>query len=438
VNCLAFATALNAIKSNQPECSSMTDAESTGKCPHLTFMDTEVLKCPVPIYRQLQEEAPIYFDSATGMYYVTRYADLRKIALDPRTFSNDTQQMQGRQTDATSEIEALFSEIGVTEVNTLVTNDPPTHRTYRSLVDMAFRDQRITAIEPRIRQIANDLIETFPDQPFDFVKAFAILLPMRMISEQLGIPPDMADTFKNWSDATIESTDPRLDRERQVEVAKIKTEMFKFLVERCDKLRITPNHTLISDVANARYEDRPLTRSEFCSIMVQLLVGGNETTTSALASCAYHLVTKPDIQAELRRNPESIRTFVEEVLRLDAPLAGLYRRTVRPVTVGDVDLPEGAILHLRWAAGNRDDRKFPNSDTIDLNRANAAQHLAFGAGIHYCLGNQLARAELYNGLKALLERSRNIRLADEADAVERLIHFNAQGPTKLRICFERA
>lgn len=414
----------------------MSNSDKSVTCPHVTFLDEEVLKCPVPTYRILQKEAPIYLDAATGMYYVTRYSDLRKIAMDPRTFSNDTQQMQGRRTAAAEQIEALFAELDVAEVNTLVTNDPPTHRVYRSLVDFAFRDQRITALEPRISAIANDLIDSFPNEPFDFLPAFAILLPMRMISEQLGIPSEMSDTFKRWSDATIESTDPRLHPQRHLELAAIKREMFAFLLDRREERLTSPNDTLISDIANARYEDRALTRSEFCGIMVQLLVGGNETTTSALASGVNHLARRPELQAELRANPGKIRTFVEEVLRLEAPLAGLYRRAVKPVTIGGVEIPEGAILHLRWAAGNRDEDKFPDPDEIDLDRTNAGQHLAFGAGIHYCLGNQLARAELYHGFRALLGRSINISLTEGPGSVERLVHFFAQGPTKLLIRYD--
>ena len=404
----------------------------------ISFMDTEVLKCPVPHYRRLREEAPVYLDAKTGMYYVTRFADIRKIALDPRTFSNKTQQMTGRQSEATARIEAIFSEVGVSEVETMVTNDPPAHRSYRSLVDMAFRDEKIAAIEPRIQAIADELIREFPAEPFDFVDAFAIQLPVRMIAEQLGVPPEMVDTFKRWSDATIESTDPRLATERQIELASIKGEMFAFLLKQGEARKSEPDDTMLSEIANAQFEERTLTPSEFCSIMVQLLVGGNETTTSAFASGVYHLVQRPDLQDQLRAEPQKMRAFVEEVLRLEAPLAGLYRRATKAVTIGDVNIPEGAILHIRWAAGNRDEARFANADEIDLDRPNAAQHLTFGAGIHYCLGNQLARAELFHGLNALLAHSRRITLADEADPIEHLVHFFAYGPKKLRIIFERA
>lgn len=409
---------------------------AVGQRPHLTLADPEILACPWPAYKMLREEAPIYRDPGTGMYVVTRFADIRAIAGDTKTFINNTQQLQGRQTPATPTIERMMKEADIEEVNTLVTNDPPSHRTYRTLVDKAFSPKRVAAIEDRILEIAHELIDGFPDGPFDFVRYFAIWLPMRMIAEQLGVPPEMGETFKAWSDATIEATDPRISPERHIECTRLKIEMNQFLAARGAELQIAPDETLISAVANASVDGRQLTKGEFCSLLVQLLVGGNETSTNALASGLYHLATKPDLQAELRAEPEKLKAFSEEVLRLESPLQGLFRRATAPVTLGGVDLPEGAILNLRWAAGNRDPEVFPNPDEIVLNRPNATQHLTFGFGIHYCIGNQLARAELRHSFGALLARSRNIRLVGGEAGVTRLVHFMAHGPTALEIELE--
>ena len=411
----------------------MQTSEAAGACPHITFADPAVLACPLPAYRALQQEAPVYKDPGTGMYVVTRYADIRAIAADPKMFINNTGQLQGRQTPVTGQINAMMQAAGVEEVNTLVTNDPPEHRLYRSLVDKAFGVRRVAAMEPRIVEIANELIDAFPKQPFDFVQAFAIWLPMRMIAEQLGVPPEMGDTFKTWSDATIECTAPLIDPDRLLECTRIKIEMNQFLVARGEELRAAPNDTLISAIANSTIDGRQLTQGEFCSLLVQLLVGGNETTTSALASAMYHLASKPELQAELRKDFEKIKSFVEEVLRLEAPLQGLFRRATAATEIGGVEIPEGAILNIRWAAGNRDPAIFPDSDSIVLDRPNATQHLTFGMGIHYCIGNQLARAELYHGLSAILARTREIRLANGEDGLQRLVHFMAHGYTKLMV-----
>ena len=410
----------------------------SSSCPHLTFTDPEVLSCPFPTYAKLQEEAPVYLDPVTGMYVVTRYADIRAIAADPQTFANDTGQLQGRQTVATARINAMMEEAGVAEVNTLVTNDPPDHRRYRSLVDKAFGVKRMMSVRPRIDEITRDLIDRFPREPFDFVQAFAIWLPMRMIAEQLGVPPEMGDTFKQWSDATMECTDPRIDPERHIECSRRKIEMNLFLAARGEELRSAPNDTLISDLANSTIDGRQLTRGEFCSLLVQLLVGGNETTTSALASGAYHLASNPQLQAQLRAAPQKIKTFCEEVLRLESPLQGLFRKALTATVLGGVSIPQGAILNIRWAAGNRDPRMFAEPQALDIDRLNATQHLTFGHGIHYCIGNQLARAEMQQAFTALLGRSRNISLVPAEGAVQRLVHFLAHGPTRLMISFEPA
>lgn len=411
---------------------------SAGKCPHITFSDPAVLACPFPAYKTLREEAPVYLDPVTGMYVVTRYDDLRAIAADPETFANNTGQLLGRRAAATEEGTEMLEKAGYPEVNTLVTNDPPDHRRYRSLVDMAFSIKRIAAIKPRITEIANKLIDAFPHEPFDFVKSFAIWLPMQMIAEQLGVPPEMGGTFKRWSDATIEATDPRITHDRHLECSRIKLEMNRFLWTRGEELRIRPDDTLISDIANLTLDNRLLTRAEFCSLLVQLLVGGNETTTSALASGMYHLAAKPELQARLRASPDKIKAFCEEVLRLESPLQGLWRRATKATTVGGVEIPEGAILNIRWAAGNRDSKMFPDPENIDLDRLNHNQHLTFGHGIHYCIGNQLGRAELQLGFAALLARSRNLRLAHGEEGVDRLVHFMAYGPTRLMVEFDPA
>jgi cytochrome P450 len=372
------------------------------------------------------------------MYVVTRYADIRAIAADTKTFINNTQQLQRRQTPATPTIERLMKEAGVEEVNTMVTNDPPSHRLYRTLVDKAFSPRRVAAIENRILEIANELIDGFPDGPFDFVQHFAIWLPMQMIAEQLGVPPEMGATFKAWSDATIEATDPRITPEQLIQCTRLKIEMNQFLAVRGDELRVAPDDTLISAIANATVDGRPLIKGEFCSLLVQLLVGGNETSTNALASGLYHLVSKPELQALLRAEPDKIKAFSEEVLRLESPLQGLFRRATAPVTIGGVELPEGAILNLRWAAGNRDPEAFSDPDEIVLDRPNGTQHLTFGFGIHYCIGNRLARAELRHAFTALLARSRSIRLVGGEAGITRMVHFMAYGPVRLEIEMEHA
>jgi len=394
----------------------------------ISMADPAVSACPFPAYAQLREEAPVYLDPLTNMYVITRYADIKAICADTATYSNDTRQLANRDTPAKHEIERLLGESGFLPVQTLITNDPPSHALYRTLVDRAFNPRRIREVEPRIMEITRELIEAFPSgKPFDFVDAFATPLPIRMIAEQLGVPSEMAKTFKEWSDATLEQADFSVSPERQIECIKLQIDMFNFFWDSAQKLREKPEDFLFSDIANAEIEGRPITREELSSILTQILVAGNETTTTTMAACLHRLATQPELQDEIRGDSAKIRNFCEEILRLEAPIQGLFRRATKAVTLHGVDLPEGAILNLRWGGGNLDPRQFPCPEALDLTRNNSASHLTFGSGVHFCIGNQLARAELKGGVQQLLEMTRNIRLAKVDQPLEPIQHFFAYG-----------
>jgi cytochrome P450 len=404
----------------------------------ISMADPAVSACPFPAYAQLREEAPVYLDPMTKMYVITRYDDIKAVCADPATYSNDTSQLANRDTPAKHEITRLLQEADFLPVPTLITNDPPSHALYRTLVDRAFNPRRIREIEPRIMKITHELIDLFPSgEAFEFVDSFATPLPIRMIAEQLGVPPEMAKTFKEWSDATLEAADFSVLPERQIECMKRQIEMWTFFWDSAKKLREKPEDFLFSDIANAEIEGRPISRQELSGILSQILVAGNETTTTTMAACLHRLATRPALQDELRGDPAKIRNFCEEVLRLEAPIQGLFRRATKAVTLRDVDIPEGAILNLRWGGGNLDPRQFACPEALDLNRSNSASHLTFGSGVHFCIGNQLARAELKGGVQQLLAMTRHIRLADVAQPVEPIQHFFAYGFKQIWIEVEK-
>ena len=403
----------------------------------LTLADPAALACPFATYDRMRAAGPLYRDPVTQMYVVTDFELIRQIAANPALFSNDTRQLQNRDTPAAAEIRRLLLEADFLPVNTLVTNDPPSHRRYRSLVDKAFNLARVEAAEPRIIEIAGGLIDAFPEAPFDVVAALAVPLPVRMIAELLGVPAEMGADFKRWSDATLEAADVNIAPARQIACVKAQIEMFQFFWARIEALRQAPQDSLISDLANTSVEGRPLDRHELTSILLQLLVAGNETTTNALAWCAERLAADPELQAQLRARPDRIEAFTEEVLRLHAPLQGLFRRATRAATLAGTELPEGAILNLRWGAGNRDAAQFPDPDRIACERSNVTQHLTFGFGVHYCLGNRLARAELQQAVRLLLERSHVIALAEVEDARVQHGHFIAYGLSRLMLTLRR-
>ncbi|WP_342244586.1 cytochrome P450 [Pseudomonas sp. OTU5201] len=406
-------------------------------CP-MSMAMPETMVCPFPTYDAIREEKAIYQDPLTKFYVVTRYADIRAIADDPQTFSNRTGQLGSRSAELNQKISALFKAEGFEHLDTLVTNDQPSHTRYRSLVDKAFNALRVRAAEETILSVTNSLIEAFPQGPFDFVKAFSIPLPIRMIAEQLGVPPERGSDFKRWSDALLEQANQGLNEEQLIDVAKRVIEMQQFFAGMIREARKTPTETLLSDLANMQLDGELMSERELVSILQQLLVAGNETTTNAITAAILRLAEDPALQSELRANPQLIRNYCEEVLRLDAPLQGLFRIATQDTQVGETPIPKGTVLDLRWGAGNRDPQQYQDAEKVDVNRKAATQHLAFGHGIHFCIGNQLARAEMRTALTRILAQSTSIRLVEGNDSIVRQTHFIAYGIRQLMVEITKA
>lgn len=403
----------------------------------ITLTDPQTLLSPREAYRALRDHDPVYLDPVSGIYVITRYEDIRRIASDPETFSNMTQQLGGRNLAESDAARQLVEEEGWATVNTLVTNDPPSHRKYRLLVEHVFQRPRIRSIEPQIEAIASELIDGFASSTqVEFMSALAIPLPLTVIADQLGVPRERSADFKLWSDSTLGGADFRVSPEKRLEFARDIVEMQKFFAERIEEAREAPTETLLSDLVHVDVDGVSLTMAELLSLLQQLLVAGNETTTNALGSAMVRLTQDQQLQERLRKNPRLIAGFVEETLRLDAPLQRLFREAKRDVEIGGVSIPKGATLQLVWGSGNLDERRYEAPEEIRLDREHIRQHLTFGFGIHYCVGHLLARAELNIAYRLILQRMKNIRLADTDDAVVVEPHFIAQGPKRVEINFD--
>jgi len=198
--------------------------------------------------------------------------------------------------------------------------------------------------------------------------------------------------------------------------------------------RESPGPVLLSDLVQASDEGR-MNTAELLSVIQMLVPAGHETTANSLGSGMRRLAETPSLQESLRSHAGAVDTFVEEVLRLDAPVQGLFRVVRKEIVVDDVTIPVGATVVLSWGAANRDPAKFPDPDAVNLDRKNSAQHLSFGLGAHFCVGNQLARAELRIAFTKLVQRLHNIHLAPGEGAVTYRPHFFAYGPASLDIEF---
>lgn len=404
----------------------------------LSLNDAAVLSDPYPAYKWLRDCAPVYLDPQTGMYIVSRYEDIQHITADTLTFSNNSGMLGERAFDGDDEPARIMRREASPYVNTMVSADPPVHTKYRAVVQSAFRPSRITQMHSYIQEVCDRQIDTFADDGyFEVIEQLAAPVPMYIIADQLGVPRDMFQTFKRWSDAMVLVSDKRLPESVRADCARSIVEMHRYLREVAAQFRANPGDNVLSDIVQGEIDGRRMTDEEVLSVTQQILIAGNETTTNTIAM-GLHLMIEEGLEPTLRADLTRIPAFVEEVLRLTSTLQGLFRRTTRDVEVAGVVIPRGAVVMLRWAAANRDERKFADPDSLNLSRKAANTHLAFGMGIHYCLGNLLARAELRTVFTTLLTRFRNFRLADEPDAALWLNHWFSRGLTRLALQFDPA
>lgn len=383
--------------------------------PPFDYLSAEVLADPFAAYQYAVANHPVYAVPGSGLTIVTSYALVAEATSRIDDFSNDFSAILAGRRSSDPDVTAVL-EKGWPQRNTLLTADPPDHTRFRKLVNLAFSMKRVDALEAHMRGIVTGLINRFIcDGKCEFVGQFAMPLPVQMISEQIGIDRTDFATVKRWSDAFADRLGGMISKERELECAAEVVEFQHALKAKIDARRASPTDDLLSDLVNAQVDgERPLDDAELLSIIQQLMVAGNETTTASLAGGLVQLIRNPDQVDKVRADPSLVRNLVEEVLRTESPTAGLWRVVQRDTELGGVPVKSGTMLMLRFAAANRDPAKFENPDRFDIGRKNANAHLAFGRGIHMCVGNMLSRKELAVAFDELLKRLDRIEIANEA------------------------
>jgi len=405
----------------------------------ISFADPEIRRCPHAAYAQLQAESPVYFDAGTGFHVVTRYADIAHVNARPEIFSNMTSQVFNRShSPVAAEVARRYAEHGFPPRHTLVSNDPPSHGQYRALVDQAFARKNVIGLEPSIRLVVDELIDDIAGRGrIEFFQDFAVRLPMYVITRELGLPREDWPQLKIWSDAAIEQINPNLAPDRELELTDLLIGMQHYLHRHAMAYRAAPGAGLLSAVANARIDGRLLDDGELINIATQLMVAGNETTTTALGSAMWALLEAPALRRELAAEPSRISAFVEEVLRLHSPVPYIYRRVKVDTELAGVPLAEGSVLMLAYGAGNVDPDKFECPERLDLERRNAREHMSFGKGIHFCIGHMLARTELRIALERVLLRLPDFALDPEAPPPRWSKSFQAHTLERLDLVFTK-
>jgi cytochrome P450 len=403
----------------------------------LDFFSAEVQECPFQIYRQLQDEAPVWQMPGTNVFVVTRYSDIRDIIRDPARFSSSFGALLNAGS-SNKEVDAIYGQ-GYEMVETLLTQDPPRHRVYRNLVNKVFSNKRIEGMRDYIQSITDELIDAWIDDgEIDLMNRLCVPLPIYVIADQLGVPRAELPLIKKWSDASASRLGRLADAEQQIQNAKDIVEFQHYFADLIDRMRESPEDNIISDLANNTIDEgRLLTKPEALGMIQQILVAGNETSTAGIAGGVVLLIENPDEQTKLRNNPDLIPGAVEEILRLETPTSGMWRTATEDTEVGGVPIPKGAFLMVRFAAGNRDESVFSCGHEMKVDRDNASNHLAFGQGTHFCLGAQLARSEMQIALGSLLARTDNWGLVEGKNTLTHNPNVLLRGLKDLYISFDK-
>lgn len=410
----------------------------------INFLNAEIQECPYPAYEKLRDEAPVWQDPLTGFFVITRYEDLRAVLLDTESFSNERGRGSAEVDKGRAQkIHNLYKEKGWVPAPTLAGRDDPNHKQMRKMFDQAFRAGKIKLIDPYVQELAYRLIDDFIDDgECDWVKQFAIPLPLIIIGKQMGAPEEDIWRIKAWTDAWVQRLGMMQTEEEAIWSTEMEIEAQHYFQPIFERLRKEPDDTLLSDIVNFEIPEwgRTLTDEELhAEMMADTFVGGSETSTNALSAGVMLLAQNPKAWDMLKSDPDKyLRTFVEEVLRLEGPVQGLFRIAARDIELHGVKIPQGAMINPRYAAANRDERHFECPNDLNLERKNAGSHLAFGSGVHHCLGAPLARRELYWGFKAFVDRIDSFELIEGKNNLRHHPNFCLRALKELHIAFTKA
>ena len=375
--------------------------------------DPAVVADPYEFYAALREQAPVYEVPGLGLFMVSCYDDILRVIRDAELFSSKSG--PSALPPPAEAVEVMKQ--GYPIVDTLLTQDPPEHRRYRALVGGAFSAGRVSKLSDVMVRLANQLVDGFATEGrVELIGRFASPFPLSMIADQLGVPRSDMDRFKKWSDDAVAPLGGMLTPERTVECARSIVEFHHYFAERIEEVRHQPRDDMLSQIVHARLDGvQPLEVPEILSILQQLLVAGNETSTAAIAKTLQLLLLHPDQLEKVRADRSLIPNLVEEVLRYEAPVQAMFRMTTRDTEIRGVAIPSGSRIAVIYGSGNRDAEQFPNPDRFDVTRENARTHLSFGNGEHFCIGAGLARAEIAVAVDTLLSRLGSPRLSAEND-----------------------
>ena len=381
---------------------------------------TEFAQCPFPGMARLRHQQPVYQVGHLPLFLVTRYKDVIAVERDTATFSSSHAGFEGAMKEAgmapSDEDLAAFAAEDLDAPHSLLDGivhlDPPEHTRLRRLVNRSFTARLVKERwEPLIARQANDLIECFDmGRPVEFMAAFASPLPVWAIGSILGVPDEQQGQFKEWSDALSATSGRRATSAQWRNKALAITALNRLFTHEIEVRASSPKEDLLSELAQTTTlsgpgdDDLRLTVQEAVETCLQLLVAGNETTAQLLGTIMLELCNAPDLFAALQADRTLVSNLVEECLRFGAPIVGLPRFCRADTVVNGVSIPKGSVVMLMFGSANRDAETFADPDVLSIDRSELRRHIAFGSGVHTCLGAPLARAEARIATEKLLDR----------------------------------
>ena len=389
----------------------------------LFALEPDAVACPYAAYRAAREQAAVVHDSRLDVFVVTRHATIVEVNSRATQFSNGNP-MGPAITEALERIGRVLATrpadfqaramIVLRRGNVLFTADPPEHTRHRRVLNSALTPSAVSRIESLIESDCRRLCDELDiGVAVDVVRGFATPAPILALAHLLGMPESMAPRFYEWATAINSTIGSALSDEHLLAALEKQIEFWDFFEDALKQRAGSGDSDLISRIARASsLEAEPLSVEQQVGFCAQLIGAGADTTTKLLAQALLTLAHDTTLCSRLRDTPALIPAFLEETLRLEPPVQGMFRVATGAFEVEGVTVPAGATLWCLYASGNRDPAVFPDPDQLNLARGNARQHLSFGTGPHVCIGANLARSVARIALSTFLERFKTIELAD--------------------------
>jgi cytochrome P450 len=397
-----------------------------------TFADPRVMQDPYPYYERMRAEDPVHFDEGIQTWLVTRHDDILTVTRNTEVYSDEMRVSKSIRSPFQAEVNEYMQREGFLMLaqSDGFKVDGELHTRRRKLVAHAFTGPNVTAMETRVAAICRDKAAAFLGRAeaalvsADLVTEYALPIPILVICDTLGLPMDHVEEISRGADSMVAQAGAGATREEAYQHARNVMQLQRFVRKAIEERRLEPGTDLISQLVHARIDDPTapqLTDRELTSISTVAVAGGVDTTRNGIAFGLHALATRPDLLARLRKSQnqdKEIGRFCEETLRFYSPVPQLPRITKTETVLRGKTIPQGAHVLLCWASGNRDSLRFTDPDKFDMDRTSLNQHLAFGTGVHHCIGALLARQEMKCAIKEIVNNVESLELAVRPDQLD--------------------